>query len=129
MKYDTKCFGYERSAFLAKWLHMSNAQSFKYVEKEQLQGYATIRKAESGFKVGPLFAESEGVADALFQACLSHADGRAVYLDIPTVNQGAINLVKKYKGTYVFECARMYHGPAPQIDMNKVFGITSFELG
>jgi hypothetical protein len=29
----------------------------------------------------------------------------------------------------MFETARMYRGPAPEIDTAKVFGITSFELG
>jgi GNAT superfamily N-acetyltransferase len=29
----------------------------------------------------------------------------------------------------VFETARMYTGPAPEFDLNRVFGVTSFELG
>jgi hypothetical protein len=29
----------------------------------------------------------------------------------------------------VFETARMYTGPDPRIELNKVFGVTSFELG
>jgi hypothetical protein len=29
----------------------------------------------------------------------------------------------------VFETARMYTGPDPDIDLQTVFGVTSFELG
>jgi hypothetical protein len=31
--------------------------------------------------------------------------------------------------TQVFATARMYTGPAPAIDLDRVFGVTSFELG
>ena len=31
--------------------------------------------------------------------------------------------------TPVFETARMYTGPNPAIDLTKVFGVTTFELG
>lgn len=50
-------------------------------------------------------------------------------LEIPVVNKGAVNLVKKYEAKYIFECARMYYGEKPKIDIDKVYGITTFELG
>jgi hypothetical protein len=53
----------------------------------------------------------------------------SVFLDIPTVNQNAVNLIQKYNGKYVFECARMYYGATPQVDLDNIYGITSFELG
>ena len=31
--------------------------------------------------------------------------------------------------TQVFATARMYTGPAPSIDLDRVFGVTTFELG
>ncbi len=45
------------------------------------------------------------------------------------VNEEAVKLTKKYYTTYVFECARIYYGEPPQVDINNVFGITTFELG
>ena len=36
---------------------------------------------------------------------------------------------KKYATDYVFGCARMYYGNPPDININKVFCITTFELG
>ena len=88
-----------------------------------------MRKAHTGYKVCPLFADNEGIAEALYRACLNATVGEPLYLDIPLSNTGAINLVRKYDANYVFECARMYYGSAPVVEMNKVFGITSFELG
>ncbi|MFK7947270.1 MAG: hypothetical protein AB8G11_06765 [Saprospiraceae bacterium] len=40
-----------------------------------------------------------------------------------------VALIKKDDAKYVFECARMYYGNPPKVDFNKVFGITTFELG
>jgi GNAT superfamily N-acetyltransferase len=129
LKYDTDCFGFERKAFMQEWLFMPDSYSFKFTANEALSGIAVIRKVHSGYKIGPLFADSEEVAEALYRACLNYAPDDLVYLDIPTPNENASKLMKKYDAKYVFECARMYHGKPPVIDLNKIYGITTFELG
>jgi hypothetical protein len=88
-----------------------------------------LRKADEGYKIGPLFADNFEIAEALYQACLNAAPGENVYLDIPVINKDAISLIKKYNASYVFECARMYYGNHPEQDLAKIFGITTFELG
>ena len=105
------------------------SKSIKYTKDSIIVGYAVIRKAETGYKIGPLFANNENIAEELFKSCLSFAHNDLVFLDIPTTNNNAINLVKKYKGKYVFECGRMYFGTVPKIDINNIYGITTFELG
>lgn len=127
--YDKQCFGFSRPQFLKFWLQIPENHTFKYIENGQLKGFATIRKVVSGFKIGPLFADNEIIAEALYKSCLNAAVGELVYLDIPIINEGAVRLVKKYNAKYVFECARMYYGKPPQVDINKIFGITTFELG
>ncbi len=88
-----------------------------------------LRKCNVGYKIGPLFARNASAAEELYKACLNAAPGELVFIDIPTVNTAATELVRRYETTFVFECARMYlNGPAAG-DMSKVFGITSFELG
>lgn len=127
--YDQSCFGFDRSAFLKKWLQLPESRVFVYKDKTRISGYAVLRKSQSGFKVGPLFANSPDVAEALYQACLNSVPDELVYMDIPMNNMNALSLMTKYGATSIFECARMYHGPEPQIDMNRVYGITTFELG
>ena len=94
-----------------------------------LRGFAVVRKLISGYKIGPLFADNAMIAEELYKACLNAVQGEQLYIDIPVCNGAAVQLVKKYEAEYVFECARMYYGTPPKVDMNKVFGITSFELG
>ncbi|MFN3754014.1 GNAT family N-acetyltransferase [Flavobacterium sp.] len=126
---DLECFGVARSNFLSHWLKASNAKAFKYSENDNLHGFAVIRQCQTGYKIGPLFAENETVAKALYERCLTEAIDEPVYLDIPVCNEAAVNLIKQYQASYVFECARMYYGKPPKTAIEKVFGITSFELG
>lgn len=128
-RFDLKFFGFQRNTFLKEWLSMPESSAFKSVGTQGLLGYAVIRKAEKGFRIGPLFAENAEVAEELLKSCFSTAEGEPVFLDIPTINQGAVALVKKYNGKYVFECARMYYGKSPNSAVEKIYGITSFELG
>lgn len=128
-KLDTACFGVARESFLRPWLFAPHAQSFCYCDTMGLQGFAVVRKCQEGYKIGPLFAETEAVARALYEACLNSAPGESVYLDIPTTHEGARQLVADYGATYVFECARMYYGTPPETKATAVFGISSFELG
>jgi GNAT superfamily N-acetyltransferase len=129
LQYDLSCFGYPRPQFLISWLQMPESKSFKYTKNGVLKGFVHLRKAHTGYKAGPLFADDAITAEALYQACLNAARGKEVYLDIPLCNKEACSLVKKYKASYVFECARMYCGPPPDYDTSKIFGISSFELG
>lgn len=126
---DLQCFGLPRERFLSLWLTSKNATVFKYVTNNHLAGFAVIRKCQVGYKIGPLFAENQTVAEALYERCLTEVIGEPVYLDIPVCNKAAVAMVQKYQATYVFECARMYLGTPPKTATEKIFGITSFELG
>jgi ribosomal protein S18 acetylase RimI-like enzyme len=129
LAYDKRCFGFSRPQFLKPWLKMPGNRTFKYVKNSKLKGFAIVRKANKGYKICPLFADNEMIAEELYKACLNSVIGEPLYLDIPVINNGAVKIIKKYNAAYVFECARMYYGKPPDIDMDKVFGITTFELG
>ncbi len=127
--YDRECFGYVRDVFLGSWLELQLSHQFKYTHNNKIQGYAVIRRVDQGFKIGPLFADNYEIARELYKACLNQAQGQPVYLDVPTSNQDAIKLVTEFDAVCMFECARMYYGALPKIPMEKVFGITTLELG
>ena len=129
LAYDKQCFGFERPQFMISWLKLTGTRAFKFMEGGTLKGFAVIRKVNPGYKVCPLFADVGVVAEELYKACLNAVAGEPLYLDIPVINKAAMNLVKKFKATYIFECARMYFGNPPTVDVNKIFGITTFELG
>ncbi|ADZ70396.1 GNAT family N-acetyltransferase [Polymorphum gilvum] len=129
--YDRAVFQAPREAFLKAWLDpmAPSRRAFALVEDGTLTGYGTIRACLDGFKIGPLFADTEAGADLLFRALAGQVRGSEIYLDPPEPNAAAIALAERYDLSPVFETARMYKDPAPEVPLARVFGITSFELG
>lgn len=128
--YDQPFFPAERAAFLRTWLAQPDAVGLGWVEDGLLQGYGVMRRCRRGWKIGPLFADGEAIADALFGALAGHAaSGEPVFLDIPEPNAAAKALVARHGMEMVFETARMYTGEAPGMPVERVYGITTFELG
>jgi len=128
--YDKPFFPDNRSAFLNAWINQKQSIALGIVKDEKLCGYGVIRPCRNGYKIGPLFADKPAYADELFQALLASVKiGQAVYLDIPELNQAALNLVKKHNMDIVFETARMYCQKQPELPLERLYGVTSFELG
>lgn len=129
-KYDAMCFPAPRPQFLKKWIKQPKSFAVGTVEKNNLTGYGMIRKCQNDYKIGPLFADNEKIAEKLFAALSSFVKkGTPIYLDIPEVNPAAVALAKRHQMKYVFETARMYTITPPKLPLHKIFGVTSFELG
>jgi GNAT superfamily N-acetyltransferase len=129
LAYDRPFFPAPREAFLRCWLKPEARDAFAFVEDGIIKGYGVIRACRSGSKVGPLFADGEREADLLFRALASEANGDAVFLDLPEPNQAAVRLAARYGLSPVFETARMYRGPGPDLPLSRTYGISTFELG
>lgn len=129
LTYDRQCFPAAREVFLRVWINQPDSLAMAYVDNGKLRGYAVRRRCVQGHKIGPLFADSPSIAQALYLALQHGIEGEELYLDIPERNEAAMALAQQYHMKYVFGCARMYNGPEPAIDHSKIFGITSYELG
>jgi hypothetical protein len=69
-------------------------------------------------------------AEALLRAMASLAPAcRPLFLDVPACNPVALSLAERMQMTAVFETARMYTGPEPDISVLRTYGLTSFEIG
>jgi hypothetical protein len=130
LTYDRRCFPAERAAFLDCWLSMPRSTALCAFRDGLLCGYAVIRECLAGHKIGPLFADDAEVAEELYLAlCASVPDDAPVYLDVPEVNAAGVALAEAHGLREAFRTIRMYMGPEPAIALDKVFGVTSFELG
>jgi len=128
--YDRKFFPAARDNFLKKWIVQPESSALAAVEGRKIVGYGVIRKCRTGYKIGPLFAESQYKAELIFSSLqITVPNNSDIYLDIPVSNKEALNLTKKHDMQIVFETARMYKGKSPDLPLQKIFGVTSFELG
>jgi predicted N-acetyltransferase YhbS len=131
---DRRVFPAPREAFLRHWIAMpdatADATGLACLEQGRLTGWGMIRRCRQGHKIGPLVADDPVVARALYGAlCNSVPAGDTVYLDVPTPNADALALAKAQNLLPAFKTARMYAGAAPACELQRVYGITSFELG
>ena len=130
LRYDADFFPDERANFLGSWIAQCGSTALGVVRGGSLAGYGVIRPCRAGFKVGPLFADDAELADRLLRALVAHVpSGSRVQLDIPAVNPAALELVAARGMAPVFETARMYTGTAPALALNRLYGVTTFELG
>jgi hypothetical protein len=78
-----------------------------------------------------LIADDRAAAETVFAALISAVGrgGAEVFLDIPGVNREAVALAQGHALVPVFETARMYTGSIRPLRLDRVFGVTTFELG
>lgn len=128
--YDQSFFPAERTEFLKHWIKQEGSYAIGVERDGHLVGYGVIRPCRSGYKVGPLLAEDTELAGELFLALKAKAKpSDLVYLDVPEVNKNAVALAEKYTMTPVFKTARMYTKEFPDLPLDRIFGVTTFELG
>ena len=75
-----------------------------------------------------MIADDRDAAEAVFAALVRPAGGQ-VFLDVPQPNGAAVALATVHGLAPVFETARMYSGPIQAVSLERVFGVTTFELG
>ena len=129
LAYDRECFPAARERFVSAWITQADAVALATIDAGRIAGYGVVRRCETGCKVGPLFADDADIATGLFRALAARMPGEMIVLDVPEMNPAAIALAQRHGMSSVFETARMYTKEAPAIAIDRVFGVTSFELG
>lgn len=127
--YDRPFFPAPRATFMNCWLGGATRTGWALVEGGRIAGYGVVRACRDGAKIGPLFADDAAGADLLFRRLAGSVPGSMVALDTPEPNAEAVALARRYGLEPSFETARMYRGPAPDLPLPRLFGVTTFELG
>ena len=126
---DATLFPAPRAAFLRAWIDAPGHVGRALMRDGRLAAWGVIRPCRTGRKIGPLVADDRAAAEAVLAALLAEAGGGEVFLDVPAVNREAVALARDLELEPVFETARMYTGPIAPVRIERVFGVTSFELG
>jgi hypothetical protein len=127
--YDRRFFPEERDTFLASWISLPERAAMVAVHEGALAGFGVMRNAAGPSRIGPLYAQSPEIANALIAALAKELGAASVALDVPDVNRPAVRLAEQIGLKPAFETARMYTGRNPDVDLAGTYGVTSFELG
>ncbi|MFD3699171.1 GNAT family N-acetyltransferase [Streptomyces sp. NPDC058646] len=127
--YDRRFFPAPRDAFLAAWTGLPGRTALAAVRNGRIEGLGVVRPSSGASRIGPLYASGPQVAAALLRELSDRAPGGLVAVDVPDANPRATALAVELGLEPTFEAARMYTGPAPDLDLAGLYGITSLELG
>ncbi len=129
VRYDRRHVAAPRPAFLRGWIAPDDVHAAVVVESDQVVGMAVLRPCRDGHRFGPVHADRPDVAERLIRGLMSRVAGQSVQIDVPEPNAAGLDIVARLGMTESFGCARMYHGPDPQLPVDRIYGVTSFEFG
>ncbi|MFE0641028.1 GNAT family N-acetyltransferase [Streptomyces sp. NPDC058877] len=130
--YDADCHHADRPRFLSAWLATPGHRALARVVDGRMTGYGVVRPAEAEARIGPLFADTPADAGALLDGLAAAArdfGAARIAVDMPEANPAAALLARERGLEPTFETARMYTGPVRPIAQERVFGVTTLELG
>ncbi|MEV6579821.1 GNAT family N-acetyltransferase [Streptomyces sp. NPDC051582] len=127
--YDRRFFPESRDAFLSAWTGLPGRTALAAVRDGRIEGLGVVRPCSGASRIGPLYASAPAVAAALLHRLAEHAPEGVVAVDVPDANPSATALVTGLGLEPTFEAARMYTGPAPEVELAGLYGVTSLELG
>lgn len=127
--YDAPISRVSRTAFLRRWVLQPGGYAVACRRDGMIAGYGVARPCETGFKIGPLFADTPQIAQGIGSALMARFKGEQVQIDIPEPNQAALDWVEALGLQRVFGCTRLYYGSPLPLPLEKVFSVTSLEFG
>jgi Acetyltransferase (GNAT) domain len=126
---DRTVFPAPRKTFLRAWIDAPGHIGRALLRDGRLAAWGVIRPCRTGHKIGPLVADDRIAAETVLAALLRAQGGGEIFLDVPSINREAVTLAEDLGLAPVFETARMYTGPITPLRLERVFGVTTFELG
>lgn len=125
---DARCYPADRPTFLRAWIDAPGHVGRAVVRDGDLAGWGVARPCRSGRRVGPLYASDSSAARSVIAALANSGEGE-IFIDVPEPNRAAIALAEELGMKPCFETARMYMGTIRPVAVDRIFGVTTLEVG
>ena len=139
--YEEQVMNLYRKEFLMKWTTLPGRQGWIAIDTAgSIRGFAVSRqiiKPDDVYKIAPLYADSPDIACRLLQRIaeqvVSANKDAKLYLDVPSDNSHAVQLIRNHLGGRVlWELRRIHTKRAAErspIAVDKIYGLTSQTVG
>lgn len=128
---EQSLFPAARADFLEEWIKQPESVALVLTDSTgDVQAWGQVRSVIDGMRIGPLFAQNLYQAQYLMSTLIEDMEPDSeIGIDVPKANTEAVSFMTSAGFTPVFTCVRMYLGEPVHLDLSKVFGNTTFELG
>ena len=126
---DATVFPGPRAAFLRAWIGSPGHVGRAIVSDGRLVAWGRNASVPQGQQDRPACCRRSQSRRSIAGGLLAAADVSEIFLDIPSLNRDAIALAQDLRLAPVFETARMYTGEIPPLRLERLFGVTTLELG
>ena len=127
---DRQHFPADRNTFLDALVRAGSTHSFAAVSDGAMRGWGAIRECQGGWKIGPFYAETDNIAEDLYNALQNSVpEGADIFIATPHSNAKATTFAARHGMKEVFDTVRMYNGPDPRIESAGIYSLAGFELG
>ena len=127
---DAACSPFERSAFLAVWIAADSTRTLVHHEPDgEITGFGAIRPSRAGYRIGPLIAQHEHAAGALFDALTAPHPGEQVVVNCPEPNTAGRELARDRGLMRASHTVRMYSQPVRPVALTHSYSIASLAWG
>lgn len=127
---DSQAFGADRRALLVASSSREPELCFVVRDCTRITGYLIAREGREAIQLGPIVALSPVAAERLIQALFRAAQGRRLFLDLPTPNQAGGDILARYGFKAQRSFIRMILGDDLQTDnVGLVYGTGGAENG
>jgi GNAT superfamily N-acetyltransferase len=131
--YDAKMFfSIKRENILKQWVTMPEAHvvfAFNTINKTIL-GFGVLSKSEEGHHLAPLYADSMEIVKIIIKKLLEHAEPFSpIHIDSPDSNKNVSSLLGPMGFRVTFTTFRMYTAIPPSVELDKLYGYTTLDIG
>lgn len=112
-KFDAAYFGADRTTVLMSLCQENPDLCFASYKGSKIVGYLMCRRAEEGYNVGPFVCEpeeSQTARDLLGRCMRELGSETSVYLGVPAVNEGAVEILREFGFEQYSKSIRMRFG-------------------
>ncbi len=131
-EFDSKHVPEQRPTFIKSWLSNNQSRHLHIMSPQgEVQAFASIRQAETGYRVGPIYAnDAHEASNLLYGLSCGLKKGTQVFIDIPEINLQHKKFISQADlAPADFDCFRMYRGVPPDLSVQNIFAISSLETG